>query len=193
MNKLKCISAFVLLFSAVFFSCTTEPYGGVIPAPVDPNAVNPPSINTPVVTAANVVGNYILTAVNTAVTTNLNGDATASTNQMLETSCFNNNFFNIKADGTFIASDKGVEIENNATPAASIVCFSEPDFSGTWTLIGNTVKISYVNLGVTYNEDLVFNTNKLIAFTADADIVTKPANGIPVYVRGNVQNILTKL
>lgn len=34
MNKLKFISAFVLLFLVVFFSCTTEPYGGAI---IDPN------------------------------------------------------------------------------------------------------------------------------------------------------------
>jgi Family of unknown function (DUF6252) len=46
MNKLKFISAFVLLFLVVFFSCTTEPYGGVIPEPLDPNAVNPTVANS---------------------------------------------------------------------------------------------------------------------------------------------------
>ncbi len=51
-----------------------------------------------------VVGSYKLTAFNSSVPTDLNNDGTSSTNQLSETSCFNNTFIIINSNNTFNAS-----------------------------------------------------------------------------------------
>ncbi len=189
MNKLKRISAFVLLFSVVFFSCTTEPYGGVIPAPVDPNAVNPSSTNTPVVTAANVVGNYILTAHNTSIPTDLNTNGTASTNQMLEVACFNGSTLKVNANGSFDVVDNYADIENIG--GVDLVRCGTGTDNGTWTYSGNILTLTTTTGTITVVQTGTFANNNLTINVPNTEFLNY-VNGNLDFVQGTVQLVFTK-
>lgn len=189
MNKLKCISALTFLFTVIFISCTTEPYGGtelVNTAPT--SATTPPPVVTPV-PVTSVVGNYRLTAHNTSVPTDLNGNGTASVNQMLETSCFNNSSATINANGTFSAVDNFPDLTSVAG-VNTIVCDTDT-YSGTWTLVGNTITFTYTTGGITIVDPATFANNAFTFVDQDSDFINFVNNQL-VFTTGNVQNIFTK-
>jgi hypothetical protein len=108
-------------------------------------------------TGGGVAGTYILTAFNTTPPTDLNLDGTASVNQLQETICFNNSLLTLNANNTFVANSKGVDID---LPTNTLTCFTDPDESGTWSINGNQVTLTYpgTNPLETYTFTLSGNT-----------------------------------
>lgn len=189
MNKLKFVTSLFFLFSITFLSCTVEPYGGsqaaLTNAPVTP-PTTPPVVVVPV---ASVVGNYRLTAHNTSVPTDLNGNGTASVNQMLETSCFNNSSATINANGTFSAVDNFPDLTSVAG-VSGIVCDTD-NYNGTWTLVGNTITFTYNTAGTTIVDIATFANNAFTFVDTNSDFINVVNNQF-VFVTGNIQNIFTK-
>jgi Lipocalin-like domain len=189
MNKLKCISALTFLFTVIFISCTTEPYGGtelVTTAPT--STTTPPPVVTPV-PVTSVVGNYRLTAHNTSTPTDLNGNGTASVNQMLETACFNNSSLTINANGTFSVLDNYADI-NNIGGVDTVICATNTD-TGTWTFAGNVLTLTTTVGSITQVQTGVFANNVLTVNVQDTEFINI-VNGLPDFVDGNVQLVFTK-
>lgn len=169
-----------LLFTSLtlLVSCSDEPYEGPIPSP-----------NSPSVTG--IQNTYILTAVNTSVATDLNGNGTPSTNQMNETACFNNNIITLKTDGTFTADQNGVEINEAVTPN-TIVCFTDPDITGTWVITGANLTLTYNDGPISLTDTYVVDATSIKIVFPDEDIVSKDGTGNAVYVNADVQLVYTK-
>ena len=148
------------------------------------NSVVTPPVNT------SVVGTYKLTAFNTSVPTDLSGDGTASTNQMAETTCFNNSLFILNANGTFTANSKGIDIDLTSTPN-TLTCSVDPDVTGTWVLNGNILKTTYVDSGVTIIDEFTVIGNTLVITANDGEVVGT-ANGNPVFLTADITVIYTK-
>jgi hypothetical protein len=83
-----------------------------------------------------ITGVYRLTAFNTSVPTDLNGDGTSVTNQMNEVPCFNNMLLTVNANNTYVANQRGVDIDLTGN---SYECYTDPDDVGTWVLNGNQI------------------------------------------------------
>ncbi|MES2863608.1 MAG: lipocalin family protein [Bacteroidota bacterium] len=176
------LSILVIFTSLTFVSCDDEP--------VDPtllNTANNPSSGggTPSTT---VVGTYKLTAFNTSVSTDLNNDGTSSTNQLSETTCFNNSFLTLNANNTFSADSKGVEIDLGTN---TLDCFTDPVTIGTWAVSGSTLTTTYVDSGTTYTETYTISGNTL-TYSLNGGEIVGTAGGNPVYLTSNIQIIYTK-
>lgn len=138
-----------------------------------------------------ITGTYLMTAFNTTVPTDLNGDGTSSTNQMEETTCFNNNTIIIYANNTFTATAKGVDIVFDGANEV-IECFTDPDFSGTWSQNGNNITFTYVDGGESYSDTYVLNGNTISLTYNDGEVVGTTDNGEPVYLTSDLTFIYTK-
>lgn len=167
----------VVLAVISFFSissCNIEP----VDSDLLGNLINP----------ASVAGTYRMTAFNTGIPTDLNNDGISSTNQMLETTCFNGNIIVINPDGTFTATSKGVEI----SPSTSITCYSDPDYSGTWTLNATVLKLTYVDAGVIVENLFSVSGNTLLYSVPQGQIVGTTATDVPIYLTTSFNIIYTK-
>jgi hypothetical protein len=186
MNKLKNIGAFILLFSIVIVSCTVEPYTG--PMPVADTTTGGGGGGGPVSTS--IVGSYTMTAFNTSVSTDLNSDGTASTNQMTETTCFNNNTIVLNANNTFTATQKGVDIDSSGATDV-LTCYADPNITGTWSLVNSTLTLTYMDTGVQYNDvyALVGSTLKMVVNQGD---IVGMVGGQPVTLTANIDIVYTK-
>lgn len=184
------LSFLIIITSLTFISCEDE---AVDPTLVPTNPVpnnNGGGGNNGGGNPTTVVGAYKLTAFNTSVPTDLNGDGTTSTNQMNETSCFNNMFIIINSNNTFNADAKGVEIDfsNNITQ-----CYTDPDYNGTWVLNGNILTLTYVDGGITYNDNFtVAGAGNSLSISAPDGEIVGIESGQPVYLTSNIQFIYTK-
>ena len=97
------LAALLIVSVLIFSSCSDEPVDSVLAAQLaEYNSSN--QVSTGGGSTSSVVGTYLLTAFNTSIPTDLNGDGTASTNQMSETSCFNNSLFVLNSNNTFTAT-----------------------------------------------------------------------------------------
>ena len=155
-------------------SCNIEPLDSDLLG----NVINPTS----------VAGTYRMTAFNTGIPTDLNNDGSSSTNQMLETTCFNNSLIVINPDGTFRATSKGVDISSSST----LTCFSDPDYLGTWTLNGTVLKLTYIDSGVVVNELFSVSANTLIYSVPLGQIVGTTATNVPVFLNSSYNIIYTR-
>ena len=136
-----------------------------------------------------IVGNYKLTAFNTSIPTDLNGDGTASTNQLSETNCLNNSFVALNANNTFTADSKGIDIDINN----NIACFTDPDFTGTWVLNGNILSLTYTDGPDTITDNYIVNGNTFSATLNDGQVVgVEQVSGEPVYLTCDITIIFTK-
>lgn len=175
MNRIK-FSVSVLIVITLFSisSCNIEPIDNDLLG----NIINPSSVS----------GTYRMTAFNTGIPTDLNHDGTASTNQMLETSCFNESIIVLNPDGTFRATSKGVDISNSS----SIECFSDPDYTGTWTLNATVLKLTYTDAGVVVDELFSVSSNTLTYSVPQGQIVGTTASNVPVYLSTSYNIIYTR-
>lgn len=137
-----------------------------------------------------VAGSYLLTAFNTSVPTDLNGNGTASTNQMSETACFNNSFITLNTNNTFTADSKGIEIDLSVTPNIS-TCFTDPDYTGTWALNSNILTLTFLDGTTTVNENYTVVGNTLVNTVNNGQIVGS-SGGNPIYVTSNITIIYSK-
>ncbi len=162
---------FITIFS--IWSCNIEPLDSNLLG----NTINPTSI----------AGTYRMTAFNTGIPTDLNQDGIASTNQMLETTCFNNNTIVLNPDGTFRATSQGVEFSN-----LTIQCYSDPDYTGTWTLNATVLKLTYIDAGVAVDELFSVSANSLLCSVPQGQIVGTTANNVPVFLNSSYSILYTR-
>jgi hypothetical protein len=190
MKKITFLSIFTVFFATFsFVSCDNEPLDPFLVAQINANNGSSGGSGGGV-TPNNIAGSYILTAFNTSVPTDLNGDGTASTNQMAETTCLNNSLFVINSNNTFTADAKGIDIDLTTTPNV-LTCFTDPDISGTWTLVGNILKTTYVEGGITYNDEFTVIGNTLVLTVNDGEVVGT-AGGAPVFLTSDITIIYSK-
>lgn len=194
MTKIKILSIFTIILAAFsFVSCDNEPLDPVLVAQINANNGSNGGSGGGSgggVTPTNIAGSYILTAFNTSVPTDLNGDGTASTNQVTETTCLNNSLFVINSNNTFTADAKGIDIDLTTTPNV-LTCFTDPDITGTWTLVGNILKTTYVEGGITYNDEFTVIGNTLVLTVNDGEVVGTAA-GAPVFLTSDITIIYSK-
>lgn len=178
------LSIFVFISSFMFVSCEDEP--------VDATLVNNTNTNNTGgggnTGGTNVIGTYKLTAYNSSVPTDLNNDGTNSTNQLNETTCFNNMFLVLNSNHTFNADSKGIDIDLAGTGTE---CFTDPDYNGSWVLNGTTLTLTYVDTGVTYVDNYNVSGNTLNTSVSNGEVVGM-VGGQPVYLTANLQIIYTK-
>jgi hypothetical protein len=149
-----------------------------------------PSINLN--SFSNIVGTYAMTAFNTSVPTDLNNDGTASTNQMTETTCFNGNTLAIFANNTFTATGKGLEINMTET-TSTIECYTDPDITGTWAIVGNVLTLTYTDGGFPYTEAFVFSGNNTLTYTEEqGEVVGMTSANEPVYLTSKIDIVYKK-
>ena len=141
------LATILIAFILIFTSCSDEPIDSVLAAQLNAynastaGATNTGGTNTGTITNSSVVGIYLLTAFNTSIPTDLNSDGTASTNQLSETNCYNNMLLTLNSNNTFVANSKGIDIVSNGT-TETMSCFTDPDDTGTWSLVGNTLTLT---------------------------------------------------
>ena len=149
-----------------------------------------PSINLN--SFSNIVGIYAMTAFNTSVPTDLNNDGTASTNQMSETPCFNGNTLAIFANNTFTATSKGLDINMTET-TSTIECYTYPDITGTWAIVGNVLTLTYTDGGFPYTEAFVFSGNNTLTYTEEqGEVVGMTSANEPVYLTSKIDIVYKK-
>ena len=158
----------------IFSSCYIEP----VDSDLFGNLINP----------ASVAGTYRMTAFNTGIPTDLNNDRIASTNQMLETTCFNGSTIVINPDGTFTATSKGVDI----SAASTLNCLSDPDYTGTLTLNATVLKLTYIDSGVVVDELFSVSTNSLLCSVPQGQVVGTTANNVPIFINSSYNIVYTK-
>jgi hypothetical protein len=175
MNKIKLTAALLSVFTLMTFSsCNIEPLDSDLLG----NVINPDS----------VAGTYRMTAFNTGIPTDLNNDGTTSTNQMLETTCFNNNFITINPNGTFIATSKGVDVSASAT----LECYTDPDITGTWVLNGTVLTLQFVEASVQISEMFSVSRNSLTYSVPLGEIVSTTSTNAAVYLNSSYNIIYTR-
>lgn len=137
-----------------------------------------------------IAGSYLLTAFNTSVPTDLNGDGVSSSNQLNETTCFNNSILILNANNTFTSDAKGLDIDITGTTSV-LTCFEDPDFTGTWSLAGNQLSLTYMDSGQTQTDVFILTGNNLSLTVQNGEIVGT-SSGSPVFLTSNITIIYTK-
>ncbi len=175
MNSIK-LSLAILSCSALvtFTSCNIEPLDKDLLG----NIINP----------ASVAGSYRMTAFNTGIPTDLNNDGAASTNQMLETSCFNDNILTINPNATFTSTSKGVDVSASAT----LVCLSNPNITGTWVLNGTVLKLIYMKGNVEITDLYSVSGNTLTHSVPLGQIVSTTSTNAAVFLNSSYYFVYTK-
>ena len=175
-------------------SCEVEPLDPVLGDPnnnVNNGGTTGTNGNTNNGTGNSIFGTYIMTAVNTSVPTDLNGDSIESTNQMNETSCFNNNNIILNSNNTFSSTSKGVDIDLTTIPG-TIECYEDPIVSGTWSISGDRISLSYFLGSELFVDEFIINGNTLTLTALDGQIVGTTSTGEPVELDGDINFIYTK-
>ncbi|WP_177734680.1 MULTISPECIES: lipocalin family protein [Flavobacterium] len=139
----------------------------------------------------NITGTYLMTAFNTSVPTDLNGDGTPSTNQMNETNCFNNSLLVLNANNTFTASSNGIDIVSDGV-TETMECFTDPNLTGTWTLTGTTLSLTYTDEGETYTDNYTVSGSTITASVEEGQVVGTANDGSPVYLTATISIVYTK-
>lgn len=188
MRKIKTIGLMFLFTGGLLLtSCETEP--------ADPNLLTNTGGNNGGNngggTITNIAGTYKMTAFNTSVPTDLNGDGTPSTNQMNETTCFNNTALVLSANHTFTSTGSSLEIVTDGTNT-SLECTEDPSYGGTWALSGNILTLTYTDEGETYTDQYTVTGNTLKISLGEGLIVGTASSGEPVHLTANVDIIFTK-
>jgi|GEM_PF-6406185 len=91
---------------------------------------------------ADIVGTYRMTAQNSPVAIDYDGNGTSSMNMMTESPCYNNTVMTINADGTYTSTYNGINISNGQSS-----CATSQVTSGTWQRTGNTLSATTTSGG----------------------------------------------
>jgi hypothetical protein len=181
------ILSFVFLF--IFNSCNVEPLDPILANQLAQNNSNGSGgVN---LNPTSIEGTYLLTAFNTSVPTDLNNDGIASTNQLSETSCYNNMLLTLNADHTFVANSKGVDIVSNGS-TETMTCFTDPDETGAWSLTGNILSLTVLG-NPTTTETYTVSGNTISATAQNGQVVGyDTVTNAPAYLTCNITIIYTK-
>lgn len=141
--------------------------------------------------SGSIAGTYKLTAFNISVAQDLNGDGTASVNQLSETACFNNSFMTLNSNNTFVYDDKGVEITSDGMDDV-IDCYDDGDVTGSWSVSGNTLTLNYSFGGAPVTDTYTISGSTITLSVPDGEVVGTTSSGDPVYVTADIQAVYTK-
>ena len=173
-NKKIVSSFFFILLSLILVSCQNEPVDKKI-------KISDFQVDN---SGTDLVGTYLMTAYNTSIPTDLDLDGKTSTNQMDETSCFDNSMLILNADHSFTADLKGVQIVFDGVNK-SMNCFAVPDVTGTWKLSGNKITLTYLDK----SEEITVLGGTLVKALNGTQIVATDASKTPVYLTANATAI----
>lgn len=133
------------------------------------------------------VGTYSMTAFNISVPQDLNGDGVTSVNQMSETGCLNGNTLVLNENNSFTMSDKGIDIVANGA-TESLSCYDDGNYSGTWSLIGDKIKLDS-EFGI---ELFKIDNNQLTQSIENGEVVANLPDGGVAYVTSNIDIVFVK-
>ncbi len=162
----------ILIVFAIISSCSKDDETAIF---IEPN-INP-------------VGSYLLTGFNTTVPTDLNFDGKTSTNQILETDCYDYFILTIKSDGTFVNNNK-LAIKNPASTTLS--CFQGLDIYGTYTVTGKTVTLKYLSNGNEKNLNLKLNSSQILTSDATRMLIASSYQNQIISISSDVEYVFTK-
>jgi hypothetical protein len=128
-----------------------------------------------------------LTSFNTDVRTDLNRNGVASSNQMTETTCFNNSFLTLNENNTFSLDRKGVDISVTNT----LQCFTDPILTGTWVRSGSKLILSYTDGAEQFTDEYTISGNTLTIRDEQGIIVDIPIT-TPVFLSSGITQVYTK-
>ncbi len=138
-----------------------------------------------------IEGVYDLTEFNTSAPTDFDENGTASTNQMNESSCYNDRKIDFNSDNTFTYEMDYILIDTNTGVA---VC-AENTVTGTWTATNNVITATYEQENGT---DITLNfarSNNGRTLTQTTTLTTYPdrnADGVAYNRVGSVTTVFTK-
>ncbi len=141
--------------------------------------------------SGSIVGTYLMTAFNSSVPVDIDFNGSSATNLMDETDCLDNNFLVLNANNSFTANSNGIDITFDGTNE-TIECFNDPNITGTWSLSGNTLSLTYTYDGDVYTDDYNVSGNNLVYTINDGEVVGTSSTGDPVYVTADINIIYTK-
>ena len=113
---------------------------------------------------ADVVGQWVLIAINSTPQIDIGNDGTTDTNLMLQTTCFDGWGLNFDANGTITSDAAEIELDPNAP--ATLICTPISN-TGTYVVNGNNIMVSTTVDGVEESQTVTVNiTNDLMSFDA---------------------------
>lgn len=138
-----------------------------------------------------ITGTYDLTAFNTPIPVDYDGDGISSTNMVDETSCYNDSRITINRDGTYILEEGSVRIQGTTSFCDLRIT------KGTWTRSGNALTttsdladdIVVTNYAFTTENGISKNTMTSIS---NANYPGRNASGNPQSSFGTVDVIYTR-
>ncbi|ESU27348.1 hypothetical protein FLJC2902T_20530 [Flavobacterium limnosediminis JC2902] len=136
------------------------------------------------------VGTYRMTAFTISEAQDLNGDGTASVNQMSEMDCMNESFMTLNADHTFTYDDKGIDISFDGENE-TIACYDDGDVTGSWSVTGNVLTLTYTFEGEEVVDMYTVSGSTITMTVPDGEAVGM-VEGNPVYVAADIQAVYTK-
>lgn len=196
-SKKYLLYSFVAILSVGLTACSGDD------EPVDPfliddsGIINGGDINDGSVNNNTVFGVYVMTAFNSSVPIDLNGDGVSSTNSLDETNCFNNSFLTLNQNNTFIAISKGIEINFDfdlvtGEEISTIECFTDESTTGTWAVDGTNVVFTSTDAGETYSDTFAVVGNTLVYTVEEGSVVGTTDDGVPAYLTSEIEIIYTK-
>ncbi len=146
---------------------------------------------TPIFIEPNIdpIGSYLLTGFNTTIPTDLNFDGKTSTNQILETDCYDYFILTIKSDGTFVNNNK-LAIKNPVTNSLS--CSQGSDIYGTYTVSGKTVTLKYLLNGVEKTLNLKSNSSQILTSDVSRIEIANSFQNQIISISSDVEYVFTK-
>ncbi|WP_194767333.1 lipocalin family protein [Tamlana sp. I1] len=140
-----------------------------------------------------IFGTYELESYNTVPSTDINNDGIASENQALESSCHQNFSITLNEDNTSVVKYTFLELErdSNNMETQQIECYVS-DRSGTFTVEGDVLTLSYDSDGVIEKSIFNIDGNKITGTSESIDLLTRNSEGKLVYVNASLIVILEK-
>jgi len=140
--------------------------------------------------SGSIEGTYELREFNTSVPTDFDEDGQTSTNQVEESSCYDDVQISLRSDNTFTYTIGYISVN----PDGSDTC-TEYEVDGTWSTTNNTLTATYENTegnDVTVNFARSNNGNTLTETRAVTTFPNRNAEGSAIQTIGSVQLVFKK-
>lgn len=138
-----------------------------------------------------IAGTYLMTAFNSSVPVDIDFNGSSSANLMSETDCLDNNFLVLNLNNTFSATSNGIDIIFDGVND-TIECFNDPNITGTWSLNGSALTLTYTFDNDVYSDVYNVSGNSLTHTISNGEVVGTTSTGEPVYITANISIIYTK-
>lgn len=133
-------------------------------------------------------GTYSLSNVFVAQAQDYNQDGIYSQNLINEVNCFSQSLLVLNENNTFILDSKGVDLSSTN----QIVCFVEPQITGTWFTQQGKLYFSFQYFGNTITEEYLIETNNLKFLSSNTEIPNTLSLGVFKFYTTTVQYLYQK-